>query len=54
MTGANSQHLSPTDPRVTNPMLRKIHNVTVVHARKGWTKAEAMEAVKAAARGEVY
>jgi hypothetical protein len=50
----NSKNLSPDDKRVTNPMLRKIHNVAVVQSRKGWTKEQALEAVKAAARGEVY
>ena len=54
MMGANTKRLGPDDKRVTNPMLRKIHNVAVVHARNGWTRTEALEAVKAAARGEVY
>jgi hypothetical protein len=46
--------LAPTDPRVTNPQVRRIHNVTVVQSRQGWTKEDAYRAITDADHGIVY
>ena len=44
--------LAAGDPR-RGPFL-VVHNARVIHARKGWTNAEAMEAVADARKGILY
>ena len=46
--------LPPDDPRRVRPALRRIHNVTVVQSRKGWTRADVMQALADADKGIVY
>jgi hypothetical protein len=46
--------LSPTDPRVLIPQLRRIHNVAVVQHRKDWTEQDALKAIADANLGIVY
>jgi len=55
MRGAEGRkHTTGSDPRVQNPQLRRIHNVAVVQSRKGWTKAEAFQAITDANAGITY
>jgi hypothetical protein len=48
------KQLPANDPRVVNPQLRRIHNVSVVHSKAGWTRTEAFQAITDAANGITY